>query len=105
MAAPGFVPPPYPHDRLRELRAVAEAVPGGLVDCSVGTPVDPMPEIAQRALADAAAAATGYPPAIGAPPYREAAAAWVGRRFGGAVSSDAVLGGAGSPAASYVNSA
>jgi len=91
MAAPGFVPPPYPHDRLRELRAVAEAVPGGLVDCSVGTPVDPMPEVAQRALADAAAAATGYPPAIGAPAYREAAAAWIGRRFGVAVSSDAVL--------------
>ncbi len=91
MAAPGFVPPPYPHDRLRELRSVAEAVPGGLVDCSVGTPVDPMPEVAQRALADAAAGATGYPPAIGAPAYREAAAAWIGRRFGVAVSPDAVL--------------
>src|SRR2546423_13345199 len=82
MAAPGFVPPPYPHDRLRELRAVAEAVPGGLVDCSVGTPVDAMPEVAQRALADAAAGATGYPPAIGSPAYREAAAAWIGRRVG-----------------------
>ena len=91
MAAPGFVPPPYPHDRLRELRAVAEAVPGGLVDCSVGTPVDAMPEVARRALTDAAAAATGYPPAIGAPAYREAAAAWISRRFGVAVSSDAVL--------------
>jgi succinyldiaminopimelate transaminase len=86
-----FVPPPYPHDRLRDLRAVAEAVPGGLVDCSVGTPVDPMPEVAQRALTDAAAAATGYPPAIGSPAYREAAAAWIDRRFGVAVSSDAVL--------------
>jgi succinyldiaminopimelate transaminase len=91
MAATGFVPPPYPHDRLRELRAVAEAAPGGLVDCSVGTPVDAMPEVAQRALSDAAAAATGYPPAIGAPAYREAAAAWIARRFDVAVSSDAVL--------------
>src|SRR5947207_7527526 len=91
MAAPGFVPPPYPHDRLRELRAVAETVPGGLVDCSVGTPVDAMPEVARRALTDAAAAATGYPPAIGAPAYREAAAAWISRRFGVALSSDAVL--------------
>ena len=91
MAAPGFVPPPYPHDRLRELRAVAEAVPGGLVDCSVGTPVDAMPEVARHALTDAAATATGYPPAIGAPAYREAAAAWISRRFGVAVSSDAVL--------------
>jgi succinyldiaminopimelate transaminase len=91
MAEPGFVPPPYPHDRLRELRVVADAVPGGVVDCSVGTPVDPMPEVARSALADAAAAATGYPAAIGAPAYREAAAAWIDRRFGVAVSPDAVL--------------
>src|SRR2546423_5952633 len=91
MAAPGSVPRLYPHDRLRELRAVAEAVPGGLVDCSVGTPVDAMPEVAQHALADAAAGATGYPPAIGSPAYREAAAAWIGRRFDVAVSPDAVL--------------
>jgi aspartate/methionine/tyrosine aminotransferase len=91
MAELGFVPPPYPHDRLRELRAVADAVPGGIVDCSVGTPVDPMPEVARRALSDPAAAATGYPAAIGAPAYRDAAAAWIGRRFGVAVSPDAVL--------------
>jgi succinyldiaminopimelate transaminase len=91
MLPPGFVPPPYPHDRLLELRAIAEAVPGGIVDCSVGTPVDPMPEVARRALADAAAAATGYPAAIGSPAYREAAAAWIGRRFGVAVSPEAVL--------------
>jgi succinyldiaminopimelate transaminase len=91
MAEPGFVPPPYPHDRLHELRVVADAVPGGVVDCSVGTPVDPMPEVARSALSDAAAAATGYPAAIGAPAYREAAAAWIGRRFGVAVSPEAVL--------------
>jgi succinyldiaminopimelate transaminase len=50
-----------------------------------------MPEVARRALSDAAAAATGYPAAIGAPAYRDAAAAWIGRRFGVAVSPDAVL--------------
>jgi hypothetical protein len=70
MAATGFVPPPYPHDRLLELRAIAEAVPGGIVDCSVGTPVDPMPEVAQRALTEAAPAATGYPAAVPATPSR-----------------------------------
>jgi succinyldiaminopimelate transaminase len=91
MTMPGFVPPPYPHDRLLELRAIAEAVPGGIVDCSVGTPVDPMPEVAHRALVDAAPAATGYPAAVGAPAYRQAAAAWIGRRFGVDVSPDAVL--------------
>ncbi|HYU38893.1 MAG TPA: succinyldiaminopimelate transaminase [Acidimicrobiia bacterium] len=91
MAASGFVPPPYPHDRLLELRAIAEAVPGRIVDCSVGTPVDPMPEVARRALVDAAPAATGYPAAVGAPAYRQAAAAWIGRRFGVDVSPDVVL--------------
>ncbi len=91
MAATGFVPPPYPHDRLGELRAVAEAVPGGIVDCSVGTPVDPMPDVARRALADAAAAAAGYPPAIGSSAYREAASAWIARRFGVQVAPEAVV--------------
>ena len=65
---PGFVPPPYPHDRLAELKDIASAVPGGLVDCSVGTPVDPMPEVAVRALVDAASGATGYPATIGSVP-------------------------------------
>jgi succinyldiaminopimelate transaminase len=91
MAVTGFVPPPYPHDRLTELRVSAEAAPGGIVDCSVGTPIDPMPELARRALADAAGAATGYPAAIGAPAYREAAATWIGRRFDVAVAPDAVV--------------
>ena len=91
MAATGFVPPPYPHDRLSELRAIADTVPGGVVDCSVGTPVDPMPEIARQALADAAAAATGYPATIGSPAYRQAAAAWIGRRFGVSVAPEAVV--------------
>jgi aspartate/methionine/tyrosine aminotransferase len=87
----GFVPPPYPHDRLDDLKEVARAVPGGLVDCSVGTPVDPMPEVAVRALADAASGATGYPATIGSAPYREAAAAWIARRFGCVVSADEVV--------------
>src|SRR5581483_129936 len=78
----GFVPPPYPHDRLDDLREVGESVPGGMVDCSIGTPVDPMPEVALRALSDAAANATGYPPSIGSAALREAAAAWIGWRFG-----------------------
>jgi succinyldiaminopimelate transaminase len=86
-----FVPPPYPHDRLEPLRAVASAVPGGMVDASVGTPVDPMPEVAVRALADAASGATGYPATIGSPAYREAAAAWIGRRFACSVSAAEVV--------------
>jgi succinyldiaminopimelate transaminase len=87
----GFVPPPYPHDRLADLKDVAGAAPGGLVDCSVGTPVDPMPDVAVRALVDAAAGATGYPATIGSAPYREAAAAWIARRFACAVGPEEVV--------------
>jgi|SRR5581483_6209986 len=88
---PGFVPPPYPHDRLATLRRLADALPGGVVDCSVGTPVDPMPEIALAALRDAAPGATGYPPSIGTLDLREAASAWLARRFGVTVAPDDVI--------------
>jgi succinyldiaminopimelate transaminase len=86
-----FVPPPYPHDRLAELKDVASAAAGGLVDCSVGTPVDPMPDVAVRALVDAAAGATGYPATIGSLPYRHAAADWIARRFACTVTPDEVM--------------
>ncbi len=78
----GFVPPPYPHDRLDALRRLADAVPGGVVDCSIGNPVDPIPEIALQALAAAAPDATSYPPSIGTVELRTAAAEWIQRRFG-----------------------
>jgi succinyldiaminopimelate transaminase len=86
-----FVPPPYPHDRLGPVRATAAAVPGGMVDASVGTPVDPMPEVVLRALVDAAPGATGYPATIGSAALREAAAAWVARRFGCTVAPHEVV--------------
>src|SRR5581483_7823594 len=88
---PGFVPPPYPHDRLATLRRLADALPGGVVDCSVGTPVDPMPEGALDALRAAAPGSTGYPPSIGTPALRDAAAAWIGRRFGVTLTADEVI--------------
>jgi succinyldiaminopimelate transaminase len=90
-APPGYVPPPYPHDRLDDLREVAEQVPGGMVDCSIGTPVDPMPEVAVRALSDSAGAATGYPPSIGSVTLRTAASTWIGRRFGVEIDAGAVI--------------
>jgi len=89
--ATGFVPPPYPHDRLDDLRAVAAAVDGGVIDCSIGTPVDPMPDAVLRALSDAAPGSTGYPFTIGSPAYREAAAAWIGRRFDVGVTAAEVM--------------
>lgn len=87
----GFVPPPYPQDRLASLKAAADALPGGVVDASIGTPVDPMPEVVAEALIAATRAATGYPPSIGTPGYRESAAAWVDRRFGVPVTPDEVI--------------
>jgi len=76
-----FVPPPYPYDRLDELKAAADQLPGGVVDLSIGTPCDPPPGVVVRALAEASGA-RGYPPSIGGPAYREAACAWMERRLG-----------------------
>ena len=71
--------PDFPWDTLAPHGAVARAHPGGIVDLSVGTPVDPTPAVVQDALA-AAADAPGYPLTYGTPPLREAVAAWFARR-------------------------
>jgi succinyldiaminopimelate transaminase len=88
--AAGFVPPPYPQDRLSALKETADALPGGVVDASVGTPVDPMPEVVVHALEAAIRGSTGYPPSIGSLEYRHAAAEWIARRFDVAVALSAV---------------
>src|SRR6476659_6827186 len=80
--AVGFVPPPYPYDRLNALGRLADSLPGGVVDCSIGTPCDPVPDVAVRAAAAALTNSMGYPASAGSPALREAAAAWIGRRFG-----------------------
>jgi succinyldiaminopimelate transaminase len=82
--------PDFPWDRLAPYAEKARAHPDGVVDLSVGTPVDPTPDLIQRALA-AAADAPGYPQTAGTPQLREAIAAWFARRFGAAVSPTAVL--------------
>jgi succinyldiaminopimelate transaminase len=87
-AAP-FRPPPYPYDRLRDLRAAADRVPGGVVDCSIGTPCDPPPPEVVRALGSSGTE-RGYPPSAGSLAFREAAAAWIGERFGTAVDPGAL---------------
>jgi succinyldiaminopimelate transaminase len=85
----GFVPPPYPYERLDPLRAVADELPGGAVDLSVGTPMDPAPEAVVAAMAGSDAARP-YPPSIGTVAFREAAAGWIDRRFAVDVSVDQV---------------
>jgi succinyldiaminopimelate transaminase len=87
----GFVPPPYPHDRLDAFRRLATVVPGGVVDCSIGNPVDPVPDVVLAALDAAAPEAMGYPATIGSEALRAAAADWIARRFGVEVTADEVL--------------
>ena len=48
----GFELPPYPYDLLDPYRALANQHSGGVVDLSVGTPCDPPPEEAVRALVE-----------------------------------------------------
>ncbi|MGI8984552.1 MAG: succinyldiaminopimelate transaminase [Acidimicrobiales bacterium] len=77
----GFVPPPYPYDRLNEAKAAASAFDGGIVDLSIGTPFDPPAAAVVRALASSGAE-RGYPTSIGSARLREAAVGWMARRFG-----------------------
>ena len=73
--------PDFPWDRLTPFGDRARAHPGGIVDLSVGTPVDPTPAVARRALA-AGADAPGYPQTYGTPALRAAVADWFARRRG-----------------------
>jgi succinyldiaminopimelate transaminase len=82
--------PGYPWDELAPLREKARAFPGGAVDLSVGTPVDPVPAVIQEALT-AAAAAPGYPLTAGTAELRAAAAGWLARSLDVAVDPDSVL--------------
>jgi len=73
--------PQFPWDRLAPFGARARTHPGGIVDLSIGTPVDPSPQVVRDALV-AAADAPGYPQTYGTPALREAVAGWFARRRG-----------------------
>jgi succinyldiaminopimelate transaminase len=70
--------PEYPWDELAPIAEKARAFPGGAVDLSVGTPVDPVPAVIQSALV-AAATAPRDPRTAGTPELRSAAAGWLAR--------------------------
>ncbi len=76
----GFVPPPYPYDRLDRLVPVAQAFEGGVVDLSIGTPCDPPIDSVIAALSTSNSE-RGYPPSIGSDVLRQAIRAWLARRF------------------------
>jgi len=72
--------PEFPWDTLADASAVARSHPEGIVDLSVGTPVDPVAPVIRDALA-AASASPGYPTTAGTPALREAAVAALARRY------------------------
>ncbi|MGD0983542.1 MAG: aminotransferase class I/II-fold pyridoxal phosphate-dependent enzyme [Acidimicrobiales bacterium] len=80
-AGAGFVPPVYPYDKLAEIAELARCHQGGAVDLSIGTPCDPPPARVLEALAGSGTE-RGYPSSMGTAEYREAALAWMSRRFG-----------------------
>lgn len=73
--------PDFPWDTLNPYGDIARRHPEGIVDLSVGSPVDPTPETIRRALADAADA-PGYPTTHGSVALREAVTSWFDRRRG-----------------------
>lgn len=76
----GFVPPPYPYERLDAFKPLAAAHVGGLVDLSIGTPCDPPPAAVLAALASSDSE-RGYPASVGSVDLRRAFAQWMKRRF------------------------
>ncbi|QJW37321.1 succinyldiaminopimelate transaminase [Cellulosimicrobium protaetiae] len=81
----------YPWDTLTPYAERARAHPRGVVDLSIGTPVDPTPAVVRDALA-AASDAHGYPTTHGTAALREAVSAWFARRRGvPGLDPDAVL--------------
>lgn len=82
--------PEFPWDVLAPSAAIAKKHPDGIVDLSIGTPVDPVPDVIMRALC-AACDSPGYPQTRGTGELRAAAAGWLARRHGVQVSPDAVL--------------
>ncbi|GAA2815545.1 bifunctional succinyldiaminopimelate transaminase/glutamate-prephenate aminotransferase [Kribbella solani] len=73
--------PDFPWDKLAPYKQKAAGHPDGIVDLSVGSPVDPVPELVKKALADAADA-PAYPTTLGTASARQAAVDWMDRRLG-----------------------
>ncbi|WP_432908364.1 succinyldiaminopimelate transaminase [Micromonospora matsumotoense] len=82
--------PEFTWDTLDAAATLAAAHPDGLINLSMGTPVDPVPPVIRQALADAADA-PGYPLTAGTPALRDAIAGWVARACGAGVDGLGVL--------------
>ncbi|WP_109528640.1 MULTISPECIES: succinyldiaminopimelate transaminase [Nocardia] len=73
--------PDFPWDTIAAVKAEAAAHPGGIVDLSVGTPVDPVAPLIRAAL-NSVAEVPGYPTTHGTPELRAAAVDALKRRYG-----------------------
>jgi len=73
--------PDFPWDALVPFGNTARQHPGGIVDLSVGSPVDPTPQLIRDAIT-AATDAHAYPQVAGTPALREAIVEWFERRRG-----------------------
>jgi succinyldiaminopimelate transaminase len=82
--------PAYTWDRIAPLAEKAGLHPDGAVDLSMGTPVDPVPDVIRAALARGSNA-PGYPATWGTPRLRAAAAGWLARSLSVCASPDDVL--------------
>ncbi len=79
--------PDFPWDSLAGAKALAASHPDGLVDLSIGTPVDPTPELGRQALIEASDA-PGYPTTWGTAELRAAIRRYLVTRWGAADPTD-----------------
>lgn len=75
----GLELPDYPWDTMVPYKKIAEEHPEGVVNLSIGTPVDPTPDIIREALSQATDA-HGYPTTHGTVEVRQAIVNWFVRR-------------------------
>lgn len=73
--------PQFPWDSIADAKALAAAHPDGMIDLSVGTPVDEVAPSIQQGLI-ASAAKPGYPATAGRPELRRAIVQSMQRRYG-----------------------
>ncbi|NMO02056.1 succinyldiaminopimelate transaminase [Gordonia sp. TBRC 11910] len=82
--------PDFPWDTIAAVKRTAAAHPDGIVDLSVGTPVDPVDPVIRAALA-AASDFPGYPTTVGTRELRCAATSALTRRYSTAQLDDSAI--------------
>ncbi|HEU4424624.1 MAG TPA: succinyldiaminopimelate transaminase [Pilimelia sp.] len=86
--------PDFPWDLLAPVKRIAAVHPDGIVDLSMGTPVDPVAPVIREALTGAANS-PGYPLTAGSAVLRRAIAGWVSRACGAEAGTAGPAGGPG----------